>query len=173
MGSWVRGWTVSTIFRARTGFPIDVVARENPFGLGSDNPRPDLVGGIPVWIREPSAPAGRRLNRDAFRLPAPGLQGSLGRNAVRGFGLAQIDAALERRFTIGEAAALGIRLEAYNVTNRPNFADPMRLLNNPLFGQSLSQANLMLGTGRAHSGLTPNFQPGGARSLQLRIDVQF
>lgn len=173
MGRWTRGWTVSTIFRARTGFPIDVVARENPFGLGSDNARPDLVGGIPVWIRDPSVPAGRRLNRDAFRIPAPGLQGSLGRNAVRGFGLAQIDASLERRFTIGEAAALGIRLEAYNVMNRPNFADPMRFLNNPLFGQSLSQANLMLGTGRAHSGLTPNFQSGGPRSLQLRIDVQF
>jgi hypothetical protein len=165
-----KGWLASGIFRARTGFPIDVVVRDNAFGLGFDNLRPDVAGS--PWIADASAPAGRRLDPAAFRTPGSG-QGSLGRNAVQGFGLAQLDLALERQWTLTERARLRFRMEAYNATNRASFADPSRYVSSALFGESTALAGLMLGAGRPNSGLSPAFQPGGPRTLQLGVSLRF
>jgi predicted porin len=168
-----RGWLVSGTFRARTGFPVDLITSEQPFGLGFDNDlRPDLVPGVPVWIGDPAAPGGRRLNPGAFRSPA-GQQGTLGRNAIRGNGLTQLDMALQKEFAAGERTRIQLRLEGYNVTNSPSFADPVRVLSSPLFGVSPSLMNLMLGSGRPNSGLAPAFQSGGARVLQVGISIRF
>jgi hypothetical protein len=49
----------------------------------------------------------------------------------------------------------------------------VRYLQHPLFGQSASMLNLMLGSGTPYSGLTPGFQPGGARSLQAVMRLRF
>jgi hypothetical protein len=162
----VRGWLLSGAFRARTGFPIDVVTNEQPFGLGFDNDvRPDIVPGVPVWL-------GNRLNPAAFTRPA-GRQGTLGRNAIRGNGLAQFDVALQREFVASESVRLQLRLEGYNLTNTVNLADPIRVLSSPLFGYSPSVASLMLGAGRPNSGLTPAFQSGGPRLFQAGVTVRF
>jgi hypothetical protein len=165
--------TISSFLRARSGFPVDVVSEYNAFGLGFDNvTRPDLVPGVPIWIRDSSAAGGRRLNAAAFRLPASG-QGSLGRNSITGHELTQLDVALQRRFTFGERTSLDFRVEAYNVTNHPTFADPVRYLSHPYFGTSTSLANLMLGAGRPSNGLTPAFQPAGPRVVQLGVYLRF
>jgi hypothetical protein len=165
-----KSWVVSGIFRARSGFPIDIAARDNLFGLGFDNLRPDIAGS--PWITDGGAPGGRRLNPAAFRLPASG-QGSLGRNLLSGFGLAQLDLSLERRWSVTERTQLRLRLEAYNATNRATFADPVRHLSSPLFGESSALAGLMLGAGRPNSGLSPAFQPGGPRTLQAGVSLRF
>jgi hypothetical protein len=162
-----RRWTVSGTLRARTGFPIDVVTTEHPFGLGFDNEfRPDLAPGAPVWIDG-------SLNRAAFAAPPRGRQGTLGRNAIEGLPLKQLDLALERRFVLSESARLHFRAELYNLTNTINLADPVRVLASPLFGQPASLTNLMLGAGRPNSGLTPAFQSGGPRTLQLGVALRF
>ncbi len=64
-------------------------------------------------------------------------------------------------------------MEAYNALNHPNFADPIPFLASPLFGQSSSMLNLMLGTGSPGSGLAPIFQAGGARSLRFVLRFRF
>ncbi len=169
-----RDWLISGTFRARTGFPVDLVTTDQPFGLGFDNDqRPDLVPGVPVWLDDAAAPGGRRLNSAAFRLPVKGQQGTLGRNALRGNGLTQVDLAVQRSFVLSERLRLQVRVEGYNVTNSPSFADPVRVLANPLFGTSASMANLMLGAGRPDSGLSPAFQSGGARVFQAGITLRF
>ena len=173
--AWLlRNWAIDGILRARTGFPVNVLTSEYAMGLGFANAyRPNLVPGAPVWIRDPSVPGGRRLNRAAFQ-PEPGYrQGNLGRNAIRGFGMQQVDVALRREFPVGETQTLLLRLEAFNVFNHPNFADPAPFLSSPLFGESPSMLNRMLGTGSPASGLTPVFQTGGARSLQIVLRYRF
>jgi hypothetical protein len=173
IGRLTRGWLLSGMFRARTGFPVDVVSHEDAFGLGFDNDvRPDLVPGQPVWHADAGAPGGRRLNPAAFRAPAAG-QGTLGRNAIAGLGLVQGDLALQRQFSLSETSSLRLRLEAYNVTNTSNFADPVRYLSNPLFGISPTLASLMLGSGRPNSGLSPAFQSGGPRVFQVTVGLRF
>ena len=165
------------MFRARTGFPINVLDAEQYTGLSFENIfRPDLVPGQQVWISDASAPGGRRINPDAFRAAGRGpnfQQGNLGRNAFNGFGMSQLDLALRREFFHTERRSLQLRVEAFNALNHSNFADPVRFLMNPLFGQSSSMLNVMLGTGSPGSGLAPIFQAGGARSVQVSVRFRF
>ena len=125
------------------------------------------------WIDDPTAPAGRRLNGDAFRATPEQVQGNLGRNTISGFGTHQVDLALSRGFHFDKRRSLEVRVEAFNALNHPSFSDPFRFLSSPLFGQSPSMLNLMLGTGSPGSGLTPLFQSGGARSLQAMLRFRF
>jgi hypothetical protein len=172
--SLMRGWGLDGMVRARTGFPITVLNADYSMGLNFANVfRPGLVPGQPVWLPDGSAPGGRRLNSAAFQA-APGLvQGNLGRNAIPGFGMCQVDFGLRRDFVVAERRSLQLRIEAFNALNHPNFADPSRYLSSPLFGQANSMLNMMLGTGSPASGTAPLFQNGGARSVQVMLRFQF
>ena len=64
-------------------------------------------------------------------------------------------------------------MEAYNALNQANFGDPVKYLNSPEFGQSISMLNMMLGTGSPGSGLAPILQTGAPRSLQGSMRFQF
>jgi hypothetical protein len=168
-----RGWALDAMLRARGGFPIDVVQSETVMGLRFANVfRPDFAAG-PLWVRDVGAPHGRRLNAEAFRTRPAFSQGTLGRNAIRGFGMSQLDLAVRRRFSWSERSGVEVRVEAFNALNQANLADPVRFLNSPLFGQSPSMLNLMLGTGSPGSGLSPIFQIGGPRSVQAALRLHF
>jgi hypothetical protein len=162
------------MFHARTGFPVNLLNAEQFTGISFENIfRPDLAFGQPAWIADSSAPGGRRINAAAFQAAPGSVQGNLGRNALSGFGMSQLDLALRREFSLGERRSLQLRIEAFNAFNHPNFADPIRFLASPLFGQSPSMLNLMLGTGSPGSGLAPLFQGGGPRSLQVAVRFSF
>ncbi len=118
--SWWRGWAVDGTFRARTGFPINILETEQFQGISYENIfRPDRLSGQPLWISDSSAPGGRRINRNAFQnipstiLGIPG-QGNLGRNALTGFGMSQLDLAMRREFFVKEQRSLQLRIEAFN-----------------------------------------------------------
>lgn len=167
-------WALDGIFRARTGFPLNVLQSEFAQGLSYDNAfRPDVIAGAPLWLADASAPSGRRLNPHAFRLTGSGVQGNLGRNAIAGLGMHQWDLAVRREFALSDRLRLQFRLESFNTFNHPNFADPAPFLSSPFFGMSPSMLNQMLGTGSPGSGLTPVLQSGGARSFQLALRLRF
>ncbi len=176
---FLRGWALDGTFRARSGFPINVLNAEQFEGVAYQNiSRPNLLGGVPVWISDPTAPGGQSINRSAFKaVPLSALgdpqQGNLGRNALTGFGMTQLDLALRREFFNRDQRSLQLRIEAFNTLNHDNFADPIRFLSSPLFGQSSSMLNLMLGTGSPSSGLAPIFQAGGPRSVQISVRFKF
>ena len=169
----LKGWRLESIVRARSGFPISVLDSEQYTGIAFANfPRPNYLGG-PAWIADPSAPGGISLNEAAFQAIGSGAQGDLGRNAIAGLGMWQVDAAVGREFHFHDRLRLDFRAEAFNLFNHPNFADPIRYLDSPLFGQSTAMLNLMLGTGSPGSGLAPMLQSGGARQLQATIRFWF
>jgi hypothetical protein len=174
-----RDWELDGTFLARSGFPINVLDSDQFEGISYENAyRPNLVDGVPVWISNPSSPGGRSINPAAFQVLSPdaqgnGTQGNLGRNALTGFGMYQLDLAVQRDFLVTEHRSLQLRMEAYNALNHPDFADPIPFLASPLFGQSNSMLNLMLGTGSPGSGLAPIFQAGGARSLRFVLRFRF
>ncbi len=175
-GFWRRlssDWKLQAISRARSGFPIDLLEGENALGLGWDNyRRPDLVPGVSLWSADAAVAGGRRLNGSAFRSPGA-MQGSLGRNAISGFGMVQADAALRRRFPLADSASVEIGLTCFNLANHATPADPVRYRNSPLFGQPASLVSMMLGNGTPRSGLTPAFQPGTPRSLELTVKLRW
>ena len=171
---WAGGWAIDSLVRARSGFPISVLLNEQYEGIAVSNAfRPDRILNQPIWIDDASVPGGRRLNRAAFVAAPAGTQGTLGRNSIAGFGMGQVDLALRREFHFRDRKVVQVRLEAFNVLNQANFADPVKFLDSALFGQSTSMLNLMLGTGSPGSGLSPILQTGGPRSLQATVRFRF
>jgi hypothetical protein len=178
IGAVLRNWSVDTILRMRSATPVNVVLGRDPLDLGLRNLiRPDLRPGAPLYLDDRSAPGGRRIDRSAFWIPAQlgpdTLQGTLGRNALRGFRASQIDLALRRQFHLTERFLIQVRGEAFNLFNQPNFGDPIGDLSSPFFGQSTQMFGRSLGTGGVNGGLSPLYQVGGSRSIQLVLRLQF
>lgn len=162
------GLGLDAIVRARSALPVNVLTGTDPSGFGFTTvTRPDLVSNEPIYLDDPSVAGGRRFNPAAFRVPPSGRQGSLGRNALRGFSAWQLDMSLRRRFELRGALNLQVRVDAFNVLNHPNFANPIGVMRNPNFGVSTQML------GRSLGGLSPLYQVGGPRSLQLSVKLEF
>ncbi|MGH9656723.1 MAG: hypothetical protein ACRD6B_25075, partial [Bryobacteraceae bacterium] len=174
LGAWLSGWNLSSTVQARSGFPFDITSFDRSIGLGFANTgRPNLVPGVPVWLRNNSVPGGRELNPAAFA-PTSGLtNGTLGRNVLTGPGLFQIDASLRRQFRLFRGSSLDISLNAFNLLNQANFSNPIGYLGSAFFGRPASMQNLMLGSGSPTTGLTPIFQSGGPRTVEVQIKIGF
>ena len=170
-------WSADSIVYARSAPPVNVVTGSDPFfataGYGPFSAqRPDLVPGVPLWISDPNVAGGKRINAAAFSVPSGTVQGDLGRNVLRGFGATQVDLTLRRQFKLRERISLQARADLFNVFNHPNFAPPINYLSSPQFGQSTQMLGTSLGSG-GQGGLSPLFQIGGPRSVQLALKLLF
>ena len=165
------GFGIDGIVRARSATPVNVLSGRDPFGLGFTTvARPDLVAGQPLYLYDGALAGGKRFNPAAFDGAKPlaeGRQGTLGRNVLRGFGATQLDLALRRQFHLTEKVGLQFRLDAFNLFNHANFANPNGVLSSGNFGR----ATQMLASGLG--GLSPLYQIGGPRSLQLALKLNF
>ena len=165
------GWNVDLLANALAGAPLNPTYSNSATGVPL---RPDLKPGVPVYIFDPSYVGGMRINQAAFTFAqAPVRQGTLSRDALRGFSSAQLNAALQRDFRLNERFHLQLRFESFNVTNHPNFADPAVTLPSKsttvstTFGRSTQTLNTGLG------GLNGLYQLGGPRSTQLGAKFSF
>jgi hypothetical protein len=193
----LRHWYLDYVETARTGLPFDlqtISTSSSGAGTISSNGttittttttngdtnssvglfaqvRPNY-NGKGVWISDPTVPGGLRLNSAAFDLVTGFSQGNLGRNVLRGFGTQQLDLALRRSVPIGDRWKLNLAIQAYNVMNHPNFANPSPLeganLASPNFGVVTQMLNQSLG-GSGNS----LYRSGGPRSIELSLRLQF
>ena len=132
--------------------------------------RPSYTG-LPIWVSNPNVPGGRELSPAAWALPTGFEQGTLGRNSLRGFGAEQLNLAVRKVIPIGEQVRLNIGVQAFNVFNHPNFANP-----SPQTGANLASPNFGVVTQMLNSGFggpASFFQTGGPRSLELSVRLQF
>ena len=160
--------------QAHTGFPFDVTTVDRSLGLGFANSnRPDLVYGQPLWIANNAVPGGRELNATAFQATSGAVSGTLGRNVLTGSGLFQIDASLWRQLRLYRASSLEFSATAFNLSNQASFSNPVSYLGSALFGRPISMQSLMLGSGSPTTGLTPLFQSGGPRTVELSVKFSF
>jgi hypothetical protein len=163
-----QNWSLQAVAVARTGLPFNgVVLLASPGGVLAES-RPDLVTGQPLWIANSAAPGGKSLNPAAFSVPSPPRRGTEGRNDIPGFGLTQVDLSVGRTFPITERLHLQFRADAFNLLNHPNFANPLAFVE---FGTFYLSSTKMLNQGLG--GLSPLFQEGGPRSLQLSLKLTF
>lgn len=180
VGALIGKWSLDTIFTTRTATPVNITTGIDILGLGGIAPmasRPDLVPGVPLYIASPTVAGGRQINPNAFTIPT-GRQGTLGRNALRGFSMYQWDLGVRRLFKFTERVNLQFKAEMFNVFNHPNFGDPDGVLTDgvapiPTFGQSTVMLGRSLGTGTGGGGLSPLYQVGGPRSIQISLKMQF
>jgi hypothetical protein len=164
--SLTRDWFLDSFFRYRSALPVSpFFAGGTAFGLSPL--RPNLVTGVPLYLSDANVAGGRRLNAAAFAIPSPVGPGTLGRNVLRGFGFGQLDLSARRRFALTEKLFLEFRADAFNLTNTPAFANPTEDVRSGLFGI----ATQMLGRGLG--GVSPLYQAGGPRSMQLSLRIGF
>lgn len=179
------GWLLAARFSAQTGTPLDIYQTTvtQPDGTFAEY-RPDLVPGVPIYLHGAASnlngepvPGNWRLNRDAFACTTPTnadgscsgtptRQGTVGRNYVRTPGFYNLNLATERTFPIYESLHLRFRVEAFNILNHPNLAQPQ------VFTFSYAQFGVL---GGAQTVGTPNqlYATGAARSLQLNLRAEF
>ena len=178
----LRGWSADALVVAHSALPVEVYDGEfftlkNAYAYV----RPDLIPGNPLYLYGSQYPGGKAFNPAAFAAPPtdsngdPIRQGSVGRNALRGFSAAQWDLAIHRDFPIRESTKLQFRAEMFNVLNHPNFAPPIGDISNTAqFGLSTSMlGNYLAGGNVGAGGLSPLYQIGGPRSIQLALKLSF
>jgi len=207
----VGGWEVGGIMNARTGIPVDVTITRpdlvyldtrnntyvqnpivvsgvpvttpvinNPYGGAfRNNRRPDVVPGVSPFLNGPDGRA--FLNPAAFTIPQPGTFGNLGRYAIHGPGLQQIDFTLHKRFKLGEIRSLEFRAEVYNILNRANFNTPAATLGNSIGTganqlqprQVFTQAAAGSTFGIAQSTVSRDTGLGAQRQIQFSLRFNF
>jgi hypothetical protein len=171
----VAGWELSSIVTARTGQPFTVAVGMDAAGIGDATPffsqRPNRVPGVPLTLSQRQGPR-LPLNPAAFSVPEFGTFGNLGRNAFRGPSFSQWDFTLSKTIRVSERFKVQLRLEAFNLFNRPNFALPTETANLSVaqkspenFGTSTSTINTQ------NLNVGPVFAPGGPRSMQIGIKI--
>jgi hypothetical protein len=124
-GAFVRhvvgGWQLNGILSLFDGTPVDVISGANTAGLSAPGTqRPDLVPGVPIYLDRADNSL-QYLNPAAFALPGVGKFGALGRGAIRGPGIANVDFSVNKNFRLSERYGLQFRAEMFNLFNRTNF----------------------------------------------------
>ena len=131
------GFTLSGIFAARTGTPIDITGTSltSTVTQGSAN-RPDQTG--EARILGGLGPGQLYFDTSVFVNPAPGTFGNVGRNSLRGPSYFNYNATLARTLNLGEKFRLQGQMTVFNVTNTAHFNDPSGSFTSGTFGQSTS-----------------------------------
>jgi hypothetical protein len=127
------GWTVNSIVTLQGGFPFTPQLSYNPSNNGDTrNPvrpfaNPAFTG--PVILGNPN----QWFNPAAFLAPPnnSGFYGNLGRDTLRGPGLATLDLSFLKDTRIREGLNLQFRAELFNVLNRANFNTPNAIAFTP------------------------------------------
>jgi len=151
------GWELAGIAGARSALPVNVTvdrtAAVMPDG-NSGNQRPNAVLGVPGVPPGGPTPA-LWINPAAFSVPAAGTWGNLGKNAVRGPALWQIDTALQRSISLRERAALQVRAECFNIFNRAQYGNPAADISAP---SSFGRITTLVNTSPTGSGTPRQFE---------------
>jgi len=150
-GNWLVGnWGISGIITRMSGTPLHFVASGTSLAANGTRQAPiqtapfHVLGGIDndFWFDTSAfCPVGAAVttlaNGVAVNCPASanGIQGNMARYAFSGPGFFNFDAAAFRRFSIREGMGLEFRLEAFSVTNTPQFSNPNTDITNPSFGK--------------------------------------
>ncbi|MCU1253319.1 MAG: TonB-dependent receptor domain protein [Edaphobacter sp.] len=130
----VGGWSLSAIANLQSGFPFSPQLGYNPTGSGDTrNPvRPDVNPNFHGKLYPHTVT--QWFNPNAFSAPLStlsssgaitgGAVGNLGRDALVGPGLKELDLALLKNIQLREGLNLQFRSEFFNVLNHTNFTTP-------------------------------------------------
>ena len=147
------GWELNWILSRYTGVPLTITTNVNPSNaLGSTN-TPNLVGPIVILghVQAQDPTTGKFVNCAATNTSCQYFQvssfmqppsasaisaayGTAGRNILRGPGFFDLDTGLLRNFPITERVKFQFRVNAFAVTNTPNFGNPQTNMSNSNFG---------------------------------------
>lgn len=116
------GWEVNAVLSLYSGFPFSVNAGSNTLNIGE--------GTLADRLRDGNLPVSQRtierwFDLDAFTNPGFRMYGNSGKNVLVGPGTKALDFSLFKNFAIRESVKLQFRTEAFNITNTPQFNQPV------------------------------------------------
>lgn len=146
---WLDRWSVSGIWRWRSGLPLDIRQTEDPTYTFERVGRPDRIGAFtrldPSAVRTFKMPYGRTLSGrfafdpQAFQAVAPKSftetrQGNSRRNEYRMAGFQQWDLRIKRPIETGELVSTEVSFDLLNAFNSRNWAAPFGNVDHLYFG---------------------------------------
>ncbi|MBM3757538.1 MAG: hypothetical protein FJW38_26600 [Acidobacteria bacterium] len=154
-GRWIAGgWQLNGILRAVSGSPFNITADAGPCNCPGNGQFADVAG---KYTKLGNVGPGQRFfDTTQFVAPGPNRFGNAGRNIGRGPVLANYDFSVFRTFDVREGWKLELRGEIYNLTNTPQFGNPVGNVNAGNFGQ-----------------ITGTFAGAGEREVQLALRLRF
>jgi hypothetical protein len=143
------GWQVNAIAYWQSGYPVDVnnnVNRANTGAGTSDGIPPSGPGDRPNMVGDPLLPKSERtinrwFNTAAFVAQPLGTLGNAPRRPFHGPSQRQIDLSVFKDVALAGTARLQVRIEAFNVLNTVNLANPNSQLGSAAFGTITSTGN--------------------------------
>ncbi len=129
------GWQVGGIFVDQSGFPLTPTVSPNPSNTTTPA-RPNRVcnGNL--------SGSAQTLNQwfqvSCFAPAAPYTYGNSARGVIRSPGMANLDALVDRNFTLTERMNLEFRSEFFNFTNSAHFGRPDMVIGTPQAGRITS-----------------------------------
>ncbi|MEN3327060.1 MAG: hypothetical protein V7638_1867 [Acidobacteriota bacterium] len=125
-------WQLNAIGSYFGATPIDITTGANTLGTASAvGQRPNYTG-APLYLENDPT---KHLNPLAFARPAAGQLGTLGKGAVRGVPITNIDFSMNKNWRFKERYGFQFRAEFFNVFNHPNFVGYDLDIRNTTFGQ--------------------------------------
>jgi hypothetical protein len=127
------GWAFNAIASLQSGMPVTVTQATNFNAFaGYALQRPTIVGNVslPSDQRTPA----RFFNTNAFTTTPQFAIGNASRNPVRGPAYRDLDLALVKHTRLSERTDMEFRVEVFDVTNTPAFAQPNGSFGTPAFG---------------------------------------
>jgi hypothetical protein len=157
------GWDLSLIEQSQTGSPLNFHTSNSAF-TGSANLRPNVTG--PVITGYSPATNGSATSVTYIQNPSVFVNqgnafGNLGRNAIIGPGFSDLDFALVKNTRLRESVNLQFRVEAFDLLNQVNFANPNLTIGSSTTGLITSGTRFPAGDG------------GTSRQLQLSMKLKF
>ena len=129
-GQWYGGWQLSGIFLWRGGLPLTVTQTQGVLSTGTGNRPNRICNGT---ISNPTID--HWFDTSCFVSPTDttATYGNSGRGILRGPGSVNLDASLIKNTEIGRLHT-EFRIEAFNVLNHPQFANPNTQIGNAAVG---------------------------------------
>ena len=124
------GWQVNGIGYFRTGLPLTVTQTQNVLSTGTGNRPNRTCNGT---LSDPTID--KWIDASCFTPPTDttATYGNSGRGILRAPGQSNIDASLIKNTRFGHVNT-EFRIEAFNIFNHPQFANPNTTLGNAQFG---------------------------------------
>ncbi len=158
-GAWIAGgWQLAGITTFQAGQPFDIFGDRDNMHTGV-NARVDLIGNPAIPSGAPRNQTGPALS--AFALAPFGRIANLGRNVFTGPAFYNTDVTLIKEITHSERFRTQLRVESFNLLNRPHYALP---------GTSLQDTGTF---GLSTSTITQSDGTSSNRQLQIALKFYF
>ena len=133
----IGGWQVNGVMYLQSGLPFNVTNSTQRANTSGGADRPNLVGN--PELDNPTVD--QWFNTAAFAPQPINTIGNAPRNPLHGPPQRRLDLSLFKDVALTGAAKLQLRVEVYNVTDTPSFANPNASLGAPGFGSITSTGN--------------------------------